>query len=136
LANCYAKCARASGTDDLPRNIGPREIDSPRTRTDALADWPDTNTSTPWLTSTLAKIELPRALRRTNPHFLSLVPPTVARLARDDIDEVVRAAAAAYPDPGLRAPDAIHFATAQSVFGSQLTNFVNYDERPQDALQR
>jgi uncharacterized protein len=64
------------------------------------------------------------------------VPPTVARLARDDIDEVVRAAAAAYPDPGLRAPDAIHFATAQSVFGSQLTNFVNYDERPHDALQR
>jgi uncharacterized protein len=99
---------------------------------DALADWLDTQTTTPWLTSTLAKIELPRALCCTNPQLLSLVQPTIARLA-GDIDEVVRAAAAAYPDPRLRAPDAIYFATAEAVFGNQLTSFVSYDERPPDA---
>ena len=100
---------------------------------DALADWLDTQTTTPWLTSTLAKIELPLALCCTNPQLLSLVQPTIARLARYDIDEVVRAAAAAYPDPSLQAPDAIHFATAQAVFGNQLTSFVSYDERLPDA---
>jgi hypothetical protein len=100
---------------------------------DALADWLDTQTTTPWLISTLAEIELPLALCCTNPQLLSLVQPTIARLARYDTDEVVRAAAAAYPDPSLRAPDAIHFATAQAVFGNQLTSFVSYDARLPDA---
>lgn len=99
---------------------------------DALADWLDNQTSTPWVTSTLAEIELPRALRQTNPELLSLVPPTIARLARYDVDEVVRAAAAAYQDPSLRSLDAIHLATAHAVFGSQLTSFVSYDERLHD----
>jgi predicted nucleic acid-binding protein len=96
---------------------------------DALADWLDTRVPTPWVTSTLTEIELPRALRRTNAELLSRVPAMFARLGRYEIDEVVRAAAAAYPDLSLRSLDAIHLATADVVFGRLLTGFVSYDAR-------
>jgi predicted nucleic acid-binding protein len=97
---------------------------------DALADWLDARPSTPWVSSMLVEAELPRALRRTEPALLADVPATVARVARYEIDEVVRAAVAAYPDPHhLRSLDAIHLATARSIFGRQLTAFVSYDRR-------
>jgi hypothetical protein len=73
-------------------------------------------------------VELPRALRRVEPALLADVPAIVARVARYEVDEVVRAAAAAYPDPALRSLDAIHLATGAAVFGSRLTAFVCYDE--------
>jgi predicted nucleic acid-binding protein len=93
-----------------------------------LADWLDAHTPAPWVSSTLIEVELPRALRRVEPALLADVPAIVARIARYEIDEVVRAAAA-YPDPTLRSLDAIHLATAGAVFGTQLTAFVTYDER-------
>lgn len=96
---------------------------------DTLADWLDAQTPAPWVSSTLIEVELPRALRRTEPSLLADVPPIVARVARYEIDEVVRAAAAAYPDAALWSLDAIHLATASAVFGTQLTAFVAYDER-------
>jgi uncharacterized protein len=79
---------------------------------DSLADWLDAQTPAPWVSSTLIG-----------------VPPIVARVARYEIDEVVRAAAAAYPNTALGSLDAIHLATADAVFGTQLTAFVAYDER-------
>ncbi|MDI3314557.1 MAG: type II toxin-antitoxin system VapC family toxin [Mycobacterium sp.] len=94
-----------------------------------LADWLDAHTPAPWVSSALIEVELPRALRRVEPSLLADVPAIVARVARYEIDEVVRAAAAAYPDPALRSLDAIHLATAGAVFGTQLTAFVTYDER-------
>ena len=97
---------------------------------DSLADWLDAQTPAPWVSSTLIEVELPRALRRVEPSLLADVPPIVARVARYEIDEVVRAAAAAaYPNIALRSLDAIHLATADAVFGTQLTAFVAYDER-------
>lgn len=45
------------------------------------------------------------------------------------MNSVVRTAAAAYTDPVLRSLDAIHLATAHSVFGSRLTAFITYDKR-------
>jgi predicted nucleic acid-binding protein len=96
---------------------------------DTLADWLDAETPSPWLSSMLIEVELPRALRRIDPPLLAEIPAIVARVARYEIDEVVRAAAAAYTDPGLRSLDAIHLATGDAVFGSQLTAFVSYDER-------
>jgi uncharacterized protein len=96
---------------------------------DALADWLDARPSALWVSSTLVEVELPRALRRTDPALLADVPATVARVARYEIDEVVRAAAAAFPDPNLRSLDAIHLATARGIFGRQLTAFVTYDLR-------
>jgi hypothetical protein len=47
-----------------------------------------------WVSSTLTEIELPRALGSTDPGLLPDVPGLVARIARYEIDDVVRAAAA------------------------------------------
>lgn len=96
---------------------------------DALADWLDARPSIPWVASALVEVELPRAMRRAEPELLAEVPHLVARLARYEIDAVVRASAASYPEPDLRSLDAIHLATARGVFGRQLTAFVTYDQR-------
>jgi predicted nucleic acid-binding protein len=96
---------------------------------DVLADWLDDRPEMVWVSSVLIEVELPRALRRTEPTLLGDVPAVVARVARYDIDPVVRAAAAAYPDPELRSLDAIHLATARSIFGHWLAAFVTYDRR-------
>ena len=96
-----------------------------------LADWLDENTEMPWITSTLAEVELPRALIRVGiPEGLPAVPSILARLDIFEMDPVVRSTAAAYRDPALRSLDAIHLATAQ-VAGSvgALTAFVSYDNR-------
>jgi predicted nucleic acid-binding protein len=96
---------------------------------DALADWLDARvTSTP-VTSVLAEVELPGALRRTEPDLVSSVPALFARIARYEIDELVRTAAASYSTPDLGSLGAIHLATAHAVFGGQLESFVSYDER-------
>src|ERR1700722_16073690 len=96
---------------------------------DTLADWLDAQTPAPWVSSMLIEVELPRALRRVEPALLAGVPAIVARVARYEVDEVVRAAAAAYPDPALRSLDAIHLGPGGVVFGSQLARFVCSDER-------
>jgi len=101
----------------------------PEPESESLADWLDAQAPMPWVSSMLIEVELPRALRRVEPSLLADVPSIVARISRYEIDEVVRAAAAAYPDPALRSLDAIHLATGDAVFGTQLTAFVCYDER-------
>lgn len=100
---------------------------------DALADWLDIRAPSPWVASALVEIELPRALRRVDTDLLPKVPGLVARLFCYEIDDAVRAAAAQYPDPNLRSLDAIHLATADAVFGAQLTAFVSYDNRQCEA---
>ena len=96
---------------------------------ESLADWLDAQAPAAWVSSMLIEVELPRALRRVEPSLLADVPSIVARISRYEIDEVVRAAAAAYPDSALRSLDAIHLATGDAVFGTQLTAFVTYDGR-------
>ncbi|HEY1841990.1 MAG TPA: type II toxin-antitoxin system VapC family toxin [Mycobacterium sp.] len=96
---------------------------------ESLANWLDTQTPAPWVSSRLIEVELPRAVRRVDPLRLASVPAIAARVALYEIDQVVRAAAAAYPDPALRSSDAIHLATGDAVFGTLLTAFVSYDER-------
>jgi hypothetical protein len=85
------------------------------------------------VSSVLVEVELARALRRTEPDLLAGVPAVLARVARYEIDDVVRAAAAAHPDPDLRILDAIHLATASAIFGPQLVAFVTYDQRLSEA---
>lgn len=72
-----------------------------------LGDWLDERTEIPWITSVLADVELPRAICAVAPEGLSAVPSVLARLDRFEIDPVIRATAAAYPDPGGRPLDAI-----------------------------
>lgn len=96
---------------------------------DALVSWLDKRTGEPLVSSALAEIEVPRALRRTDPELLGSVPAILNRIAVYEIDDLVRSTAAAYQDPWLRSPDAIHLATASAVFGAQLSAFVTYDKR-------
>lgn len=72
---------------------------------------------------------LPRTLRRTEPELTRDVPVLLARVAWYEVDEMVRATAAGYPEPDLRSLDAIHLATAHAVFGGRLAAFVSYDRR-------
>lgn len=101
----------------------------PEPESDALADWLDARPDSMLVSSALVEVELPRALRRTSPELIRDVPALLARVAVYEIDALVRATAAAYPEPHLRSLDAIHLATAQAVFGGLLTAFVTYDRR-------
>jgi len=106
------------------------------TESEALADWLDERTETRWITSALAEVELPRAIRAVAPKGLSAIPSVLARLDRFEIDQVIRATAAAYPDPALRSLDAIHLATAQiAASTAPLTAMVAYDSRLSDAAR-
>lgn len=96
---------------------------------DMLADWLDEQDGVLLVSSTLVEVELPRALRRTEPELVVEVPALLARVARYEIDELVRATAAGYLESDLRSLDAIHLATAQAVFGRHLSAFVTYDQR-------
>jgi predicted nucleic acid-binding protein len=63
------------------------------TESDALADWLDARFSQPWVSSTLIEVELPRALRPTEPGLLPDVPGLIARIARYEIVDARREAA-------------------------------------------
>jgi predicted nucleic acid-binding protein len=93
-----------------------------------LLAWLDERTEMPFVSSALVEVEVPRALRRADPSALPAVPATMARLYRLEIDDTVRATAAAFADPTLRSLDAIHLATALLV-RSELEAFVTYDDR-------
>jgi uncharacterized protein len=96
---------------------------------DALVDWIGDHPDEMLVSSTLAEVEVPRALRRTEPALLAAVPALLGRIAVYEIDDLVRATAAAYDDPLIRSLDAIHLATADAVLGDDLTAFVSYDRR-------
>ena len=102
---------------------------------DELADWLAARAETMLVTSSLAEVELPRALRRVEPDLVAAVPALLERVARYEIDELVRTTAGAYSSPDLRSLDAIHMATAHTVFGGRLTSFVTYDKRLMGAAE-
>ena len=98
----------------------------------ALVDWLDERSGAPLIASAVVEVEVPRALQRSAPEALPLVPATLALLYRLEIDPIVRAMAAAYAEPGLRSLDAIHLATAQLVAGDSddaFEAFVTYDKK-------
>lgn len=104
----------------------------------ALVDWLNTRLDQRWVASALVEVELPRALRRSQPDVLGAVAATLARIDRVEIDAAVRATAAAYVDPRLRASDAIHLATADQLVasGKTVSAFVTYDVRLAEAARR
>ena len=100
-----------------------------------LRDWLN-GQDTPPVTSVLAEVEVPRALRRSGPAHLAVMPGVLARISRIDIDASVRATAAAYVDDALRSLDAIHLATAEVLLasGKTVSAFVTYDKRQAAAV--
>ncbi|HKS45583.1 MAG TPA: hypothetical protein VJT49_10815 [Amycolatopsis sp.] len=77
----------------------------------------------------MPKSSYPKRYAAPKPELLAEVPALLARIARYEIDDLVRTTAANCPSPDLRSLDAIHPATAHAVFGGHLTSFVTYDER-------
>lgn len=107
----------------------------PEPESDPLADWLDERIEMRWIASTLAEVELPRAIIRTGQlERLASVPAVLARLDLFEMDDVVRSTAAAFQDSDLRSLDAIHLATA-SVAASVATliALVTYDSRLAEA---
>ena len=83
------------------------------------------------VTSVLAEVEVPRALRRSGPAYLAAMPVVLARISRVEMDASVRATAGAYVTDTLRSLDAIHLATAEVLVasGKNVSAFVTYDRR-------
>jgi uncharacterized protein len=94
-------------------------------------EWLDTQPAQPLVASALVEVEVPRALRRSQPGVLGSVAGVLARLHRVEINAAVRATAGAYPEMNLRSLDAIHLATAELLVasGKTLSAFVTYDKR-------
>ncbi len=103
----------------------------PERETAALSTWLNNAEDKVLLSSALAEIEVPRALRRIDPGRLVAVPTILAKINRVEIDPTVRVTAAAYEDANLRSLDAIHLASAHSLMidGCGITAFVTYDKR-------
>jgi uncharacterized protein len=101
------------------------------TESAALVEWLNARPGQPLVASALVEVELPRALRRSQPGALGAVAGALARLHRIEINPAIRAAAGAYDDPGIRSLDAIHVATAEVLVasGASLIAFVTYDKR-------
>jgi predicted nucleic acid-binding protein len=86
------------------------------------------------LSSGLAEVEVPRALRRAGfdaPELRRAVA-LLARINLVGVDRAILRAAAALAPPALRSLDAIHLATALSL-GQDLAGIVTYDQRLAEA---
>lgn len=103
----------------------------------ALVDWLNARSDERLVASALVEVEVPRALRRSQPGVLGAVAATLARIDRVGIDAAIRATAAAYVDPYLRSLDAIHLATADELVasGKTVSAFVTYDARLAEAAR-
>lgn len=98
------------------------------TNSKAFAAFYDSNTNASWVSSTLLRVEVMRAVTRTMP---ALVPDARDLLLAFDyisMDADVVDAAMIEPDRMLRSLDAIHLATARIV-GPELDALVTYDDR-------
>ena len=102
----------------------------------ALRDWLNARTEPP-VTSVLAEVEVPRALRRSAPVHLAAMPGVLARISRVEMDASVRATAGAYVIDALRSLDAIHLASAEMLIGGgrSVSAFVTYDKRQAAAVE-
>jgi predicted nucleic acid-binding protein len=94
----------------------------------AFAEFYDASTGAAWVSSSLLRIELVRAVARVLPAAL---PDARALLLAFDfipIDDEIVEAAMNEPDRMLRSLDAIHLATAR-VLLPDLTGIATYDDR-------
>jgi uncharacterized protein len=99
--------------------------------TGQLITWMSTQPDGEFISSTLVEVEVPRALWRDQPDAMPAVATKLRQIARVDVNAAVRATAAAYMHPHLRALDAIHLATAETLIasGKSISAFVTYDKR-------
>ena len=80
------------------------------------------------IASSIAEVEVERAVRRVAPEVVPDTRRAVAALTLIEPSESIRARAAQLDPPELRTLDAIHLATALEV-GAELDGVVTYDSR-------
>jgi predicted nucleic acid-binding protein len=100
---------------------------------DALRAWITANDG-PLAASALARTEAARALRRTEPAALPVLPAVLSVFHQKPITDAILDAAAQLPGDTLRSLDAIHLASAEEL-RSVLTWFVAYDKRLREAAR-
>jgi hypothetical protein len=98
----------------------------------ALDLWLAEHLGMPRVSSAIAEIEVPRAIRRCAPASQARIAMVMGTVARVEIDVAIWTLAASYLNPLLRSLDAIHLATAQwlaTEMGELPVAFVTYDKR-------
>jgi uncharacterized protein len=101
--------------------------------TDGLRSWLAA-TERPLTSSALVRTEAARALARSEPAALTVLPAVLALLYQRPVSEAILDSAARLPGGSLRSLDAIHLATAEE-FRPVLTSFVAYDRHLSEAAQ-
>lgn len=87
------------------------------------------------VTSTLARVEVVRAVAAAGPRAVSHARRQLARVDQINLDhDLLDAAAVLAPGPPLRSLDAIHLASVRAL-GSELRSVVTYDRRMQEAAK-
>jgi len=94
----------------------------------ALAAFYDAHTDAEWISSTLLRIEVTRAVGRAVPALLPDARDLLLAFSYIAIDDEIVEGAMNEPDRRLRSLDAIHLATAR-VLGPELDAVIAYDER-------
>ena len=98
------------------------------THSPALAAFYDEHADAEWVSSSLLKIELMRAVTRVRPVLLPDARDLLHAFSYVAMDDEVVDGAMNEPDRALRSLDAIHLATAR-IFGDELDGLVSYDDR-------
>jgi len=101
----------------------------------AFVQFYDAHSSASWVSSTLLRIELFRAVRRSLPQMLGDARELLTAVASVRIDDPIVESAMAETDPLLRSLDAIHLATARTL-GPDLDGLATYDGRLAGAAAR
>jgi predicted nucleic acid-binding protein len=94
----------------------------------AFAAFYDGNTSSSWVSSTLLRVEVMRAVTRVMPTMIPDARDLLLAFDYVSMDDDVVDAAMIEPDRKLCSLDAIHLATAR-VLGGELDSLITYDDR-------
>jgi uncharacterized protein len=94
----------------------------------AFAAFYDGNTNSAWVSSTLLRVEVMRAVTRVMPAIIPDARDLLLAFDYITMDDEVADAAMIEPDRMLRSLGAIHLATAR-IIGSDLDALVTYDDR-------
>ena len=98
------------------------------THSKAFAAFYDGHADDEWVSSTLLRIELTRAVARAMPALLPEARELLTAFSYIAIDDEIVDGSMSEPDRGLRSPDVIHLATAR-ILAPELEALVTYDHR-------
>lgn len=98
----------------------------------SFASFYESDTAAYWISSSLLRIEVMRAVTRASPVLLPDARDLLSAFGYIAIDDEIVEAAMAEPNRALRSLDAIHLATAR-MLGPDLTGMVTYDDRLAEA---